>query len=178
MDFVVRCKSWNDRVGWGIVPLLMAISFVSYVNRVSIATAGDTRIMAQYEISPTRMGAVYSAFLLTYTLCMIPGGLFIDRMGPRAALMTVALGSSVFVALTGVIGLSISGGATAFIALVVVRGLMGIVSAPLYPACAAAVGRWVPAGSRSRANGLVNGSALIGVAITPLVFGALIDFLD
>jgi MFS family permease len=178
MDFVVRCKSWNDRVGWGIIPLLMAISFVSYVNRVSIATAGDTRIMAQYAISPTRMGAVYSAFLLTYTLCMIPGGLFIDRMGPRAALLTVVLGSSVFVGLTGAIGLSISGGAIAFMALVVVRGLMGIVSAPLYPACAAAVGRWVPSGSRSRANGLVNGSALIGVAITPLVFGALIDFLD
>jgi MFS transporter, ACS family, D-galactonate transporter len=156
----------------------MAISFVSYVNRVSIATAGDTRIMAQYEISPTRMGAVYSAFLFSYTLCMIPGGLFIDRLGPRAALLTVALGSSVFVALTGVIGLSISGGATAFIALVVVRGLMGIVSAPLYPACAAAIGHWVPSGSRSRANGLVNGSALIGVAITPLVFGALIDLLD
>ncbi len=165
-------------VGWGIVPLLMAISFVCYVNRVSIATAGDTRIMAQYAISPTRMGAVYSAFLLTYTLCMIPGGLFIDRLGPRAALLTVVLGSSVFVGLTGVIGLSISGGATAFMALVVVRGLMGIVSAPLYPACAAAVGRWVPSGSRSRANGLVNGSALIGVAITPLVFGAIIDRLD
>ncbi len=165
-------------VGRVIVPLLMAISFVSYVNRVSMATAGDTRIMAQYEISPTRMGAVYSAFLFPYTLFMIPGGLFIDRLGPRAALLTVALGSSVFVALTGVIGLSISGGATAFIALVVVRGLMGIVSAPLYPACAAAVGRWVPSGSRSRANGLVNGSALIGVAITPLVFGALIDLLD
>jgi MFS transporter, ACS family, D-galactonate transporter len=156
----------------------MAISFVSYVNRVSIATAGDTRMMAQYEISPTRMGAVYSAFLFTYTLCMIPGGLFIDRLGPRAALLTVMLGSSVFVALTGVIGLTISGGATAFIVLLVVRGLMGIVSAPLYPACAAAVGRWVPAGSRSRANGLVNGSALIGVAITPLVFGAIIDLLD
>jgi len=156
----------------------MAISFVSYVNRVSMATAGDTRIMAQYEISPTRMGSVYSAFLFTYTLCMIPGGLFIDRMGPRAALLTVALGSSVFVALTGMIGFSISDGATAFLALLVVRGLMGIVSAPLYPACAAAVGRWVPARNRSRANGLVNGSALIGVAITPLAFGALIDLLD
>ena len=156
----------------------MAISFVSYVNRVSIATAGDTRIMAQYEFSPTRMGAVYSAFLLTYTLCMIPGGLFIDWLGPRAALLSVALGSSVFVALTGVIGLTISDGATAFIALVVVRGLMGCFNAPLYPACAAAIGRWVPAGGGSRANGLVNGSALIGVAITPMVFGALIDLLN
>ena len=88
----------TPRIGWAIVPLLMAISFVSYVNRVSIATAGDTRIMAQYAISPTRMGTVYSAFLFTYTLCMIPGGLFIDRMGPRWALLVVALGSSGFVA--------------------------------------------------------------------------------
>ena len=36
----------------------------------------------------------------------------------------------------------------------------------------------MPSDGRSRANGLVNGSALIGVAITPLVFGALIDRLD
>src|SRR5271166_2648840 len=106
----------------------MAISFVSYVNRVSMATAGDTRIMAQYQISPTRMGAVYSAFLFTYTLCMIPGGLFIDRLGPRAALLTVALGSSVFVALTGLIGLLTSNNETVFVALLVVRGLMGVVS--------------------------------------------------
>ena len=112
-------------VGGGIVPLLMAISFVCYVNRVCIATAGDTRIMAQYAISPERMGEVYSAFLLTYTLGMIPGGLLIDRIGPRAALMTVLVGSSVFVALTGVIGLTISGGVTAFLTLLVVRGLMG-----------------------------------------------------
>ena len=164
--------------GGGIVPLLMAISFVCYLNRVCIATAGDTRIMTQYGISPERMGEVYSAFLLTYTLGMIPGGLLIDRIGARAALLTVLVGSSVFVALTGVIGLTISGGFSAFLALLVVRGLMGIVSAPLYPSCAAAIGHWVPAPSRSRANGLVNGSALIGVAITPLVFGALIDRVD
>ena len=85
----------------------MALSFISHFNRVSIATAGDTRIMAQYEISPTRMGTVYSAFLLAYTVCMIPGGLFIDRFSPRAALAVVCLGSTVFVALTGVVGLTI-----------------------------------------------------------------------
>ena len=91
--------------GRAIVPLLMAIALVSHFNRVSIATAGDTRIMAQYGISPTRMGVVYSAFLFTYTLFMIPGGLFIDRFGVRVALMTVCFGSAVFVALTGAVGL-------------------------------------------------------------------------
>ena len=55
---------------------------------------------------------------------------------------------------------------------------MGLVSAPLYPACAAAVGEWVPAGRRSRCNGLVTGPALVGVALTPAAFGALIDRVD
>ena len=69
----------SKRARWGIVLLLMAFAFISHFNRVSIATAGDTRIMTQYGISPTRMGWVYSAFLITYTVCMIPGGLLIDR---------------------------------------------------------------------------------------------------
>jgi MFS family permease len=52
---------------------------------------------------------------------------------------------------------------------------MGAVSSPLHPACAAAVGHWVPRGSRSWTNGLVNGAALLGIAVTPLAFGSLID---
>jgi MFS family permease len=152
----------------------MAIVFVSHFNRVSIATAGDTRIMDQYGISPTRMGTVYSAFLFTYTAFMIPGGLLIDRIGPRAALMTVGFGSALFVALTGVVGLRLEGTAKVVLGLLIVRGLMGIVSAPLHPACARAVGNWVPARSRSRINGQINGAALLGIAATPPGFGALI----
>ena len=79
----------SDDAGAAVVPLLMAVSFVCYVNRVSIATAGEARIMDRYGLDPTRMGMVYSAFLLTYTLGMIPGGLFIDRVRPRVALLTV-----------------------------------------------------------------------------------------
>src|SRR4051794_33300456 len=97
----------TSRARWAIVALLMAIVFISHFNRVSISAAGDARIMAQYKIPPTRMGMVYSAFLLTYTLCMIPGGWFIDRFGPRAALMAVGFGSATFVALTGVVGLAL-----------------------------------------------------------------------
>ena len=107
----------------------MAIALISHVNRVSIATAGDARIMAQYGISPTRMGVVYSAFLLTYTLFMIPGGLLIDRLGTRLALMLVCFGSALFVTLTGVVGLCSGSAGSVFLGLLIVRGLMGVVSA-------------------------------------------------
>ena len=67
---------------WRLILLLMAVCFLGHMNRISMATAADLRIMAQYDISTTQMGAVYSAFLIAYTLFMIPGGWVIDRLGP------------------------------------------------------------------------------------------------
>jgi MFS family permease len=163
---------------WAIVGLLMAFALIGHFNRLSISAAGDARIMAQYGISPTRMGLVYSAFLFTYTLFMIPGGWLLDHFGARAALMTVGFGSAAFVALTGVVGLGVTDVGRLVAALIVVRGLMGIVSAPLHPACARAVGSWVEPGGRSRANGLVTGAALVGIAVAPAGFGALIARFD
>ena len=88
------------RIRWHIVAMLMGLCLISHVNRASMSVAGTDRIMGQYSIEPVKMGAVYSAFLLIYSICMIPGGLFIDRFGPRVALMVVGFGSALFGALT------------------------------------------------------------------------------
>jgi MFS family permease len=109
---------------------------------------------------------------------MIPGGWVIDRFGAVAALAVVLLGSVPFMALTGGVGLVAHEAGFALIALWIVRGLLGIVSAPLHPACARLVGNWIGSGGRVRANGLVTGSALVGIAATPPVFGGLIDRFD
>ena len=162
----------------GIVPLMMAFAMISHVNRISISTAGDTRIMEQYGISTTRMGLVYSAFLLTYTLFMVPGGLVIDRFGSHAALMIVAFGSAFFVACTGMVGLTLSDSTSVLLALLLVRSMMGVLSAPLHPGLARSVAHWVPPRKSSHTNGLVNGAALVGIAFTPFFFGTLIDRFD
>src|SRR6187200_3082696 len=73
--------------------LLMALCFISHFNRASITSASDEKIMAQFQISPETMGVIYSAFLIIYTLFMIPGGWLIDRRGPRIAMACVAFGS-------------------------------------------------------------------------------------
>ncbi|QEH34432.1 D-galactonate transporter [Aquisphaera giovannonii] len=160
-----------------LLALLMAFAFAGHFNRVSMATAADARIMEQYRIDPRQMGSVYSAFLLAYTLCMIPAGWFIDRFGAAAALAVVGFGSAAFGAMTGAIGLA-AGGASPLLAFWVVRALMGAVSAPLHPACARMVSDTVAAGSRSRANGLITGAALTGIAVTHPAFGAMVDRLD
>ena len=58
--------------------------------------------------------------------------------------------------------------------LILVRSMMGLVSAPLHPSCARTVSAWVPAGGQALANGLVNGFALLGVATAPLLFGTFV----
>src|SRR5438067_13376498 len=93
---------------WQIVAILVAYSFMTWFNRVSISVAYDERIKDQFAdastgqpaISEEQIGLVISAFLFAYMVCMTPGGWFIDRFGPRLALIGMGLGSALFGALT------------------------------------------------------------------------------
>src|SRR5438552_18376552 len=111
---------------WLILALLMALCFISHFNRASMASAGDERLMKQFGITPEAMGWVYSAFLIVYTICMVPGGLFIDRCGPRVALMLMGFGTALFCAVTGPIGWGLLAAGQVWITLRVVRSLMGL----------------------------------------------------
>jgi MFS family permease len=154
----------------------MAFCFISHMNRISMSVAADERIMKHYGIAPDKMGMVYSAFLLVYTVFMIPGGFFIDRFGPRIALAVVGIGSAAFCALTGTVGWMQA--SVVWIALLFVRGTMGLTTTPLHPAAANAVGLWVPDSKRNVVNGLITGAALLGIACTYPIFGLLIAKLD
>ena len=56
-----------------------------------------------------------------------------------------------------------------------IRGSLGIVSAPLHPGAVARSRFGFPYRGRAAANGLVTGSALLGIASTYFAFGFLID---
>lgn len=157
------------------VPLLMLVVATAHFNRVGMAVAGAERIIPREGIDPERMGLVYSAFLLLYTLAMLPGGWFIDRFGPRTALMVLCCGATVFVALTGAVGLLAEGPGSLWIGLLIVRSMLGLLNAPLHPASARMVFERVPPTSRSMANGLVTFAACLGIASSYILMGRLID---
>jgi MFS transporter, ACS family, D-galactonate transporter len=181
VDTPVTSPRW---LGWHILLLLMAFSFMSWLNRTSIAIAYDTRLKRQFEISEEQIGYVYSAFFLAYAVCMAPGGWFADRFGARTALMFVGFGSGAFVALIGAIGLGPPTGsvqvlgmtvASVWLLLLLIRFVMGVFMAPIYPASGRAVGNWISLPRRASANGLITGAALVGNASSFILFGALID---
>ncbi len=160
---------------WGIVGLLMAFSFVNYFNRTSMAEAGAGKIIPEGVLSETQMGAIYSALLVAYTVFMLPGGWLTDRRGPRMALAIMGLGTAVFAAVTGAIGYILIPATGLFVGLLVTRALMGILTAPIYPASGQMVSMEVPASRRAEANGLIIGTALLGSASAPFAFGYLMD---
>ncbi|HWB02454.1 MAG TPA: MFS transporter [Verrucomicrobiales bacterium] len=163
---------------WLILALLMALCFISHLNRLAMSVAGTERIIPQFNLTPEKMGWVYTSFLLCYTAGMIAGGWCIDRWGPRKTLLAMGLGSASFGALTGGLGFGLVGTASFLTGLLVVRGCMGLFTTPLHPACARAVSNWFPAKHVSGANGLVTFAAVLGMASTWPLFGALMDWLD
>jgi sugar phosphate permease len=173
--------AWAERptwVRWRIVALLMAYSFMTWFNRVSMQVAGTSRLMPDYGLTPTEIGSLSSAFLFAYALFMTPGGWFIDRRGPRLALTVMGFGSALFCALTGRVGQLGLGTGALFLSLWYVRALMGLCTAPVYPASSRTVAYWFPPGRRASVNGLVQGAATIGIACAYPFFGDLIRWCD
>jgi MFS family permease len=163
-------------VRWLIVALLMGLAFLAHFNRVSISVAGKQHFISPDRLSEEQMGLVYSAFLLVYTFGMLPGGWLIDRIGTRRAMAAMGVGLGFCAALTGALGWSGLTIPAMFVPLLLIRGVAGASSVPLHPGAARAVSLWAPLGERSTANGLVTAGALVGIALTYPVFGALMDW--
>jgi sugar phosphate permease len=164
-------------VRWRVVSLLVAFSFMTWFNRVSMPVAYDEAISKQHpDITPEAIGLVYSTFLFAYMLFMTPGGWLIDSVGCRMSLLIMGLGSGVFGALTSLAGRPVLAEMGMIVsALLVIRFLMGSFTAPIYPTCARVVSLWIPARKRAFANSLHQAAAAIGIALTFPLFGTLID---
>src|SRR5262249_42727154 len=93
--------------------------------------------------------------------------------------IVMGFGSAVFCGLTGLAGIgALVTGGLVWYALFAIRSVMGMFTAPIYPAAARMVSHWIPVSQRAWANGLVQAAAAVGIASTFPVFGALIDAID
>jgi MFS family permease len=157
-----------------VILLLFGFSMISYFDRQIMSIAGP-QMIHDFGISPTVMGSVYSAFILGYALLMIPGGHLSDRFGPRRTLMLMGMLSAGFTGLTVVAG---KPGLGAWIgvaaALIAIRFGLGVVTAPLYPACARMTANWIPTVYHARVQGFIIAGSSVGAAISPILFTAIL----
>ena len=153
-----------------IIALLFGFSMMSYFDRTIMSIAGP-QMIKDFGLSETQMGGIYSAFILGYALLMIPGGHLTDRLGPRRTLTLMGVLSAIFTAAAVLAGRPTLGWYVAAVpALFAARLGLGVVTAPLYPACARMTANWIPAVFHARVQGLVMGGSSLGAAISPLLF--------
>src|SRR5258708_20769929 len=79
--------------------LMIAFSAASYFDRIIMSIAAP-QILQEFPLSETQMGWIYSAFMLTYSALMTPGGILADRFGSDRVLVWVGFGAALFTALT------------------------------------------------------------------------------
>ena len=170
-------KVTPTNIRWMVVGMMTGFTFLGHFNRVSISVAGTSQFIGPDRLSAEQMGLVYSAFLLTYTCAMLPGGWVIDRIGSRMSMALMGLGMGSCVILTGALGWTGMAIASIWVPLLIIRSVAGVLSVPLHPGAAHTVSQWLPVNNRATANGLITAGALAGIAATHPGFGWLMDHL-
>src|SRR4051794_4996987 len=161
-----------------LAAMMFAMSVINYFDRTILSVAAPA-MMREFSLSPTSMGAVFSAFLISYTLLMTPGGRWSDRFGPRNMLAITALGSGILTSLVPLGGIPGLGSLIGVIpGLFFIRLGFGIFTAPLYPAAARMNAIAMPPLQRARVLGFVNAGAGFGGAVSPILFSAMVARFD
>jgi MFS family permease len=148
--------------------LLTLAAFINYVDRGNLATAGPL-IRDQFELSNTQLGLLLAAFFWSYTPGQLPAGWLAERLDARRVL---AVGLAVWGAATALTGL-----ATGFAMLLVLRMMLGIGESVMYPASFKILACEAAEGQRGRANGFLAAGQLTGPAFGTLAGGLLMAWL-
>jgi sugar phosphate permease len=148
-----------------VLGLLCLMYFITYIDRVNIATAAAS-IQTELKLSTRQLGVVFSAFAYPYLLFQIFGGWVGDRFGPRFTLFTCGLIWAAATILTGL--------ATSLTMLFMIRVLVGVGEGATFPVATRAMQAWTSAGRRGFAQGITHAFARFGNAVTPPIVAWLI----
>jgi ACS family hexuronate transporter-like MFS transporter len=146
---------------WAVAFLVGAAIAISYLDRQTLPWAIKA-IQADIPFSNQVKAGLDSAFLATYGLMYLGGGLLLDHLGTRRGFLCIMIFWSLACASHGVAG--------GVLALGVSRLLLGAGEGGGFPAATHAVAEWFPVQDRATAMGIINAGTAVGaVAAPPLI---------
>jgi MFS transporter, ACS family, hexuronate transporter len=143
---------------WSIAFLVSAAIAISYLDRQTLPWAIKA-IQADIPFSNEIKAGLDSAFLVTYGLMYLGGGLLLDWLGTRRGFLCIMIFWSLACASHGLAG--------GVIALAASRLLLGVGEGGGFPAATRAVAEWFPVNDRATAMGIINGGTAVGAVIAP-----------
>jgi ACS family glucarate transporter-like MFS transporter len=144
-----------------IVVFLFFNMFINYMDRINLSVAAPT-ISKIFKWDSATMGWIFSCYLFTYMIFLIPWGRATDKYGSRK----VGAVSMVLWSLGGMA----SGATVGFASMLAARLGLGIGEAASFPICGKAVRQWFPASERGLATAIFNAGTFAGPALSaPIV---------
>jgi MFS family permease len=148
------------KVAIRIVPFLMAMYFVNYLDRTNLGIAKND-ISEHLQLSATMFGLASGIFFIGYVLVEVPSNLALNRFGARRWLARIAMS-------WGIVAIAI-GFAPNAATLLVLRFLLGVAEAGMFPGVIFYLSLWFPRDHRARVVALIMLASPLAAAIgTPV----------
>jgi MFS family permease len=156
------------RTQWIAMVLITGAIALNYMDRSTLAV-GNLKIREEFAINATAIGALQSAWSVTYAFSQIPIGYFLDRIGPRFLVGIALVLWSIAQASGGLAG--------SYVQLLWSRIALGVTECPAFPAAVRVTSDWFHVKDRGKPTGLYNSGGSIGPAIAPpLLTGLMLAF--
>src|ERR1700733_13363929 len=152
------------RMQWIAIILGTAAIAMNYMDRSTLAI-GNLKIREEFGISATAIGALGSAWALTYGLAQLPSGYLLDRVGPKLLVGLSMIVWSVFQAAGGLAG--------NYFQLMLSRIGLGATEAPCFPSATRSVSDWFDVKHRGTPSGVYTSGAYIGPTLAPPILTGL-----
>ncbi len=143
------------RRGW-VYLLLTTLVMINFMDRSVIAIVAK-ELASEFHLTPVQLGYLFSSFLWTYVICLLPIGILLDRYSSRLVTSAgIGLWSLAMAATAGV---------GSYSSLLVTRLVMGAGEATSVPSCSRIVREWMPAGERGVASTVFSAGGFFGPAV-------------
>jgi len=155
----------STRARYTILFLIFIVTTFNYVDRATLSIAAPA-MRAELGFDAITMGLAFSAFGWAYTAMQLPGGWVLDRYGARFVYGIGLILWSILTFMQGFVGLV----GSAFVALFLLRFLMGIAESPAFPANSRLTVMWFPNHERGLATAIFQSAQYFALAaFTPLM---------
>lgn len=145
---------------WWIIGLIFIATVINYIDRTAFALLWP-EMGKDLGMDNSDYALMLNIFMITYAASKFLSGRLYDKIGTRLGFVLSIVVWSVAAAAHAV--------AKGIISLSVVRGLLGLGEAGLWPGAVKNNGEWFPVKQRALAQGIFNAGASIGNVVAPIV---------
>jgi MFS family permease len=167
-DALVR--SGVRRAGRRLIPLLILLYFVNYLDRVNIAFAGPNGMNDELGLSATAFGVAAGVFFIGYLLLEVPSNLMLHRFGARRWIARI-------LATWGIVATAMAFTPNSTV-LIVLRFLLGVAEAGFFPGIILYLTYWFPAAQRARMTAWFMTAIPISTALGAVLSTLIIRYCD